>query len=61
MDKLLNKVIEAADHYEELQVLAKDVRAGRKGLKYGCPARVLDAAEIFKSCWNNLKPPAVAS
>lgn len=59
--KLLNKVIEAADHYDELQVLAKDVSAGRKGLKYGCPAHVLDAAEIFKSCWNNLEPSAVAS
>ena len=28
--QLLNKVIEAADHYDELQVLAKQVSAGRK-------------------------------
>ena len=32
--QLLNKVIEAADHYDELQVLAKHVSKGRKGLKY---------------------------
>ena len=51
--QLLNKVIEAADHYDELQVLAKHVSAGRKGLKYGCPAHVLDAAEIFKGCFSS--------
>ena len=34
---------------------------GRKGLKYGCPAHVLDAAEIFKGCWDRLDPLAVAS
>ena len=43
------------------QVLAKRVSADRKGLKYGCPAHELDAAEIFKVCWDRLDPLAVAS
>ena len=42
-------------------VLVNDVSAGRKGLKYGCPAHVLNVAKIFQNCWDSLKPSAVVS
>lgn len=42
-------------------VLVKYVSAGRKGLKCGCPAHLLNVAKILKSCWDSLKPSAVVS
>ena len=46
--------MEAYDNIVELQSQASQQKQGRKGLKHGCAANVLDATTILKQCWDAL-------
>lgn len=51
---MLAKMVAASDNYEELQRIAQTAGNGRRGLKYGCPAHVMDAAILIDECWKEL-------
>jgi len=44
---------------EKLIEEAKKAKQGRKGLKVGCNAHVLDAAILVKKCWDTLAPSVI--
>ena len=46
---------------EKLAAAAKSAQSGRKGLRYGCPATVLDAAQLAKQCWDGMLPSGIAN
>lgn len=56
---MLSKFIEAYDDIERLQQLASKAKKGRKGLQFGCPATILDAAQITRLAWDNLSESAI--
>ena len=45
--RMLTKFIKARDNIEELTRQAEKAKKGRKGLEFGMPATVLDAAELL--------------
>ena len=45
--KMLFKFIKARDNIEELTRQAEKAKRGQKGLEFGLPATVLDAAELL--------------
>lgn len=51
---MLTQMVNAAENFDELQVEAEKLPNGRKGLSYGLPAHVLDAASLLKICWDEL-------
>ena len=57
--KMLFELIKAYANYEQLQNKAIFVTNGKKGLKYGLDAHLLDAANLFNLCWQELKESAI--
>jgi DDE superfamily endonuclease/Tc5 transposase DNA-binding domain len=57
---LLENLVDKVEMYDELQTLAAKQKQGKRGLKYGCPATVLDACQIIKLCWDNLSESSIA-
>ena len=45
---------------DTLREKAKSVANGKKGLTYGLPANVLDAAILLKQCWEDLPASVIA-
>ena len=45
---MLSKLIRAMDNIEELQRQALAAPRGRKGLRFGCSANVLDACQLLR-------------
>lgn len=43
----------------ELRDLANKANKGRKGIKVGCHANLLDASRLTKKCWDNLIEAAI--
>ena len=48
------------DNFETLQMKAASAPNGVKGLEFGLPPHLLDAANIFNECWLKLEPRAIA-
>ena len=57
---LLDNLVDKVEMYDELQALAAKQKQGKRGLKYGCPATVLDACQIIKLCWESLSESSIA-
>lgn len=58
--EVINRLIIAFDHTEELREEARTAKKGTKGLKYGASATVLDAGQIVHLCWESLEPSAIS-
>lgn len=58
--RLLERLVETADSYNDLQVLAKQLPAGQAGLKYGCQPHVGDAIMLLKEAWDSISPTIAA-
>ena len=56
---LLRESVEAYSKIVELRVQANKLKKGRKGLKVGCQATILDASNILSKCWNELEPATI--
>lgn len=52
--EMVGRLVEAYGKYDELQEVASRAKKGRKGLQFGCPATILDAAQIIQKSWKNL-------
>eukprot|EP00731_Ephydatia_muelleri_P005630 Em0002g1806a len=61
MSRLVGKLVEIADRYDELQVLAKQLPAGHAGLQYGCQPHVRDAIMLLKEAWDSISPSTIAA
>ena len=59
--KLVNKLIGAYDNFHELQEIAKKINKGRKGIEYGHPAHINDAAKIIDECWKEMDESIIAN
>ena len=59
--RLLGRLVEIADRYDELQVLAKHLPAGHAGLQYGCQPHVRDAIMLLKEAWDSISPSTIAA
>ena len=59
--RLLGRLLETADRYDELQVLAKHLPAGHAGLQYGCQPHVGDAIMLLKEAWDSISPSTIAA
>jgi hypothetical protein len=58
---MLTQMVNAAENFDELQVEAEKLPNGRKGISYGLPAHVLDAANLLKSCWDELPTKTISA
>ena len=59
--RMLTQMVNAAENFDELQVEAEKLPNGRKGLSYGLPAHVLDAANLLKTCWDELPGKTISA
>ena len=59
--RLLLKVVETAESYAGLQVMARQLPNGCAGLQYGSPAHVGDAVMILKEEWDSITPSTIAA
>ena len=59
--RMLTQLVSAADNFDELQAQAEKIPNGRKGLSYGLPANVLDAANLLKAYWEELTASTVSA
>ena len=46
---------------ETLREMANKAKKGRKGLKVGCSANLLDASRLTSKCWNRLTREAIVN
>jgi hypothetical protein len=58
---MLTQMVNAAENFDELQVEAEKLPNGRKGISYGLPAYVLDAANLLKFCWDELPAETISA
>lgn len=58
---MLTQMVNAAENFDELQVEAEKLPNGRKGISYGLPAHVLDAANLLKFCWDELPAETISA
>jgi DDE superfamily endonuclease/Tc5 transposase DNA-binding domain/CENP-B N-terminal DNA-binding domain len=59
--RMLTQMVNAAENFDELQVEAEKLPNGRKGISYGLPAHVLDAANLLKFCWDELPAETISA
>ena len=59
--KMLKKLLNCIDNYNELAAMANRVGNGRKGLRFGHKAHVLDAALIVRESWDELQAESIAA
>ena len=57
--RLLEVMVQCLEDYDRLQLEALKIPQGRRGLQYGQPAHLLDAAILLKECWENLSPSTI--
>lgn len=58
--EMITKLVEAYAQGENIQEEARNAKRGRKGLRYGCSATLLDAGNIVKMCWDSMLPSSIA-
>lgn len=46
---------------ETLREMANKAKKGRKGIKVGCSANLLDASRLTSKCWDRLTPEAIVN
>ena len=58
-EHLLRESVEAYGNIVELSVQAEKLKKGRKGLKVGCQATILDASNILSKCWQEFESATI--
>ena len=58
---LLMRLVETSELSDELAEEASLAKRGRKGLRYGCPATVLDACQLIKKSWDTVTAETVSN
>jgi len=51
---VLRELVKRFGRFEQLWRELKSIATGKKGLAFGLPPHLLDAATLFNDCWNNL-------
>ena len=46
--------------FDKLQAYAMAAKRGDRGLEYGLPPHLMDAATVFNECWQKLEQRAIA-
>ena len=59
--EMIRKLVEALSAGDAEELAAAKVAGGRKGLRHGCPATVLEAARLIKHCWESMAPSETAN
>ena len=57
----MGRLVETADRYDELPVLAKHLPAGHAGLQDGCQPHVGHAIILLKVAWNCISSSTIAA
>ena len=59
--KMLAKLLNSIDNYDELAAMADRAPSGCRGLRFGQKANVLDAALIVREAWDELEAESIAA
>lgn len=58
--EMVSKLVHTySGNLEQLRERANQAKSGRKGLKFGCKANILDCAHLLKKSWDSLLPTAI--